>query len=256
MRKKIVAGNWKMNTTLGEGLNLLEDILEGISARPDLETQVVVAPPFTHLEAFVNKAWDSSDIAIVAQNCHQEENGAFTGEISAAMLASLNVDGVILGHSERRLYFGETDEILAQKVRIALENELVVIFCCGESLEEREANRHIEVVSQQLQKALFDLPEESWENIVIAYEPVWAIGTGRTASPEQAQEMHRAIRSYLAGQIGHLAMEVPILYGGSCKPDNAEEIFAQEDVDGGLIGGASLKANDFLSLIDHMEASL
>ncbi|MDX5404127.1 MAG: triose-phosphate isomerase, partial [Bacteroidota bacterium] len=177
-------------------------------------------------------------------------------EISAAMLASLNVDGVILGHSERRLYFGETDEILAQKVRIALENELVVIFCCGESLEEREANRHIEVVSQQLQKALFDLPEESWENIVIAYEPVWAIGTGRTASPEQAQEMHRAIRSYLAGQIGHLAMEVPILYGGSCKPDNAEEIFAQEDVDGGLIGGASLKANDFLSLIDHMEASL
>ncbi|GAB5558096.1 MAG: triose-phosphate isomerase [Schleiferiaceae bacterium] len=254
MRQKIVAGNWKMNKTVAEGADMVREISDAIESEGLDLTTVIVAPPSLALESVVTELWDDEAIAVAAQNCHQADSGAFTGEISAPMLADLDVDAVILGHSERRQYFGETNEILAQKVDSVLKNELVAIFCVGEVLEERKSGKHQEVVASQLKEALFHLSADDFENIVIAYEPVWAIGTGETATPEQAQEMHAYIRSVVEEAYdAETAQGVSILYGGSCKPSNANDLFSQPDVDGGLIGGASLIADDFIELIRIME---
>lgn len=247
MREKIVAGNWKMNNDLAETEELLSNLKLQWIKEP--EATVIVAPPFTNLyHSF--ESLRSTPVEVAAQNMHQEENGAFTGEVSARMLKSVGVKTVILGHSERRSIFNESNEILAKKVSSALKNELKIIFCVGESLEERKKDAHFEVVKSQLEQALFNVAKDLWKNIVIAYEPVWAIGTGETASPEQAQEMHAFIRKVIGDKFGQeIASNTSILYGGSVKPSNAKEIFAKEDVDGGLIGGASLKAEDFLAIV-------
>lgn len=248
MRNKIVAGNWKMNNDLAQTEDLLGNIKNQWKEKEGV--RVIVAPPFTNLfSAFESlRKWP---IDVAAQNMNENKSGAFTGEISAQMLTSIGVKTVILGHSERRAIYKETDELLAKKVDSAFGNEMEVIFCVGEELAERKSEKHFEVVKNQLEKGLFHLAAEKWEKVIIAYEPVWAIGTGETASPEQAQEMHAFIRKTIAGKYGQeLADEVSILYGGSVKPDNAQEIFAKEDVDGGLIGGASLKAEDFLAIVN------
>ena len=250
MRKKIVAGNWKMNCSLPEGKKLASEVIHMVEDEVQNDTQVILIPPFIHLTAIHNLIGSSQKIFPGAQNCHQNQSGAFTGEISAAMLVSARATHVILGHSERREYFGETDEILAQKVKCVLENNLTPIFCCGERLEVREAGHHEELVRKQVAKALFDLSSEEIKKVVIAYEPVWAIGTGKTASAEQAQEMHTFIRKQIALNYSQeVADEISILYGGSVKSENAKEIFSQPDVDGGLIGGASLKSRDFINII-------
>ncbi|MFC6859132.1 triose-phosphate isomerase [Zunongwangia atlantica] len=248
MRKNIVAGNWKMNNDLAQTQELIADLKKQVSADP--AATIIVAPTYTNLyPAF--KALKDTPISVAAQNMHQNANGAFTGEISAAMLKSVGVETVILGHSERRAYFKESNELLAEKVNTALENDMTVIFCFGEELEDRKADKHFDLVQSQLKESLYHLSKESWKNIILAYEPVWAIGTGETASPEQAQEMHAFIRKSVADAYGsEIAEEVSILYGGSCKPGNAKEIFANKDVDGGLIGGASLKAEDFLAIVN------
>jgi triosephosphate isomerase len=246
MRKKIVAGNWKMNKTLQEGVALGQAV-EQMAAALAGGVQVIVAPSFLHLTE-VKKVLKS--VAVAAQNCAAEDSGAYTGEVSAAMLKSAGIEYVILGHSERRAYYGETDAILAKKVQLALDNGLTPIFCCGEVLSEREENRHLGVVKTQLADALFSLSADQFARIVIAYEPVWAIGTGVTASAAQAQEMHHYIRGVLAEKYGEAVANVTsILYGGSCKPSNAGELFANPDVDGGLIGGASLDASDFIGIV-------
>lgn len=246
MRSKIVAGNWKMNKNLNETKALLGEIMDKL---PDTEAEVIVAPTFVNL-AEASRIVGSSEIEVAAQNMHYAKNGAFTGEISADMLLNINVDIVIIGHSERRAYFGETDELLAKKVKAALENKMRVIFCFGEELEERKAGNHFNVVESQLRNGLFELPAEAWQQIVLAYEPVWAIGTGETASPEQAQEMHAFIRKTITEAYdASIANEVSILYGGSVKPSNAGEIFSKPDVDGGLIGGAALVADDFVAIV-------
>ena len=247
MREKIVAGNWKMNNDLAQTEELLKGIKLQWEEKPDV--RVIVAPAFTNLyHAF--ESLRETPVEVAAQNMNEHDSGAYTGEVSASMLTSVGVKTVILGHSERRSIFKETDEVLAQKVDSALKNEMEVIFCCGEELEERKSENHFEIVKQQLERGLFHIAPEAWEKVVIAYEPVWAIGTGETASPEQAQEMHAFIRKTIAEKFGEeIANEVSILYGGSVKPANAEEIFAKEDVDGGLIGGASLKAEDFLAIV-------
>lgn len=249
MRKKIVAGNWKMNTTYQEGIDLAIAINKVVAEQGAKDVQVVVSPPFTHI-AEVNKVVDNDRISVAGQNCATETSGAYTGEISAEMLWSAGADFVILGHSERRSYYGETNEILNVKVKKALEFNLTPIYCVGEVLEEREAEKHFDVIKAQIESVLFDLSAEDFAKIVIAYEPVWAIGTGKTASPEQAQEIHKFIRDLLASKFGAAANDTSILYGGSCKPSNAKELFANPDVDGGLIGGASLKAEDFISIIN------
>jgi len=248
MRKNIVAGNWKMNNDLAQTQELIADLKKQVSADP--AATIIVAPTYTNLyPAF--EALKDTPISVAAQNMHQNANGAFTGEISAAMLKSVGVETVILGHSERRAYFKESNELLAEKVNTALENDMTVIFCFGEELEDRKADKHFDLVESQLKESLYHLSKESWKNIILAYEPVWAIGTGETASPEQAQEMHAFIRKSVADAYGsEIAEEVSILYGGSCKPGNAKEIFANKDVDGGLIGGASLKAEDFLAIVN------
>ena len=247
MRKKIVAGNWKMNLDLSSATDLAKSISS--ESIPD-NTEVVLCSPFPFLVPIIQSTKETPHVYVGAQNCHQEEKGAYTGEVAASMLHSCGVDYVILGHSERRSYFKEDDALLAAKVRKALEAGLKVIFCCGELLEQRKGEQQIQVVRTQLENGLFHCTAEEMESIVIAYEPVWAIGTGLTATPDQAQEMHQAIRSMLDSKYGtKIAQSTCILYGGSCKPGNAAEIFAQEDVDGGLIGGASLKADDFLSII-------
>ncbi|MDN3596791.1 triose-phosphate isomerase [Zunongwangia endophytica] len=248
MRKNIVAGNWKMNNDLAQTQEIIADLKKQMSGEP--AATVMVAPTYTNLyPAF--EALKDTPVIVAAQNMHQEANGAFTGEISAAMLKSVGVETVILGHSERRAQFKESNELLAKKVDVALENEMTVIFCFGEELEDRKAEKHFDLVESQLKESLYHLSKESWKNIILAYEPVWAIGTGETASPEQAQEMHAFIRKSVADKFGsEIADEVSILYGGSCKPGNAKEIFANEDVDGGLIGGASLKAEDFLAIVN------
>jgi triosephosphate isomerase len=247
MREKIVAGNWKMNNDLAQTEELLKGIKKQWEKNP--EVRVIVAPAFTNLY----HAFDSLreiEVDVAAQNMNENESGAYTGEVSAAMLTSVGVKTVILGHSERRSIFKETDEVLAKKVDSALNNDMEVIFCCGEELDDRKKENHFEVVKAQLEKGLFHIAPEAWEKVVIAYEPVWAIGTGETASPEQAQEMHAFIRKTISEKFGEeIANKVSILYGGSVKPANAEEIFAKEDVDGGLIGGASLKAEDFLAIV-------
>jgi len=249
MRQKIVAGNWKMNKTFEEADELLFDIVKRLENKPE-GVHLIVCPPSVYLELATDMV-EEEDVCLKvgAQNVSQFEGGAYTGEIAAAMLSSMNLDYCIVGHSERRKYFGETHEVLAQKIDRLLEYGIQPIFCCGEVLEEREANKHFEVVKAQLQDSLFHLSEGEMSNIVIAYEPVWAIGTGKTATAAQAQEMHAFIRFLIAEKYSkELADEVSILYGGSCNPKNAAELFANADVDGGLIGGASLKADDFIKI--------
>lgn len=246
MRDKIVAGNWKMNNDLAQTEELLSQIKLQWEKKPDV--RIIVAPAFTNLYHAFDSLRETS-VEVAAQNMNENKNGAFTGEVSAQMLTSVGVKTVILGHSERRAIFKETDEVLAKKVNAALENDMEVIFCVGEELTERKDDRHFDVVKRQLDKGLFQVGSKDWSKVIIAYEPVWAIGTGETASPEQAQEMHAFIRKTVAEEFGEeIANEVAILYGGSVKPGNAKEIFAKEDVDGGLIGGASLKAEDFLAI--------
>jgi len=248
MRKNIVAGNWKMNKTLTEGLELAKE-LNAILTENKPNCDVVIATPFIHLSEVAGIV-DKSIIGVSAQNCANKASGAYTGEVSAAMVKSTGADYVILGHSERRAYYGETDAILKEKVNLALENDLTPIFCIGEVLEEREAGSHFDVVKTQITDGLFHLPADEFSKVVLAYEPVWAIGTGKTASPEQAQEMHAFIRKTISEKYGEeVAGNTSILYGGSCKPSNAKELFENPDVDGGLIGGASLKAEDFHGII-------
>ncbi|MGB5667676.1 MAG: triose-phosphate isomerase [Maribacter sp.] len=246
MRSKIVAGNWKMNKNLTETEALLSELS---SKLPSTDAKVMVSPTFVNLASAVSNL-KGNDIEVIAQNMHFAESGAFTGEISADMLLNIGVKTVIIGHSERRAYFGETDEILAKKVKAALKNKMQVMFCFGEELQDRKSKKHFDVVQSQLKNALFTLDPSAWSSIILAYEPVWAIGTGETASPEQAQEMHAFIRKTVAGAFNKtIADNVSILYGGSVKPSNAKEIFSKPDVDGGLIGGASLVADDFIAII-------
>ncbi|OSZ78788.1 triose-phosphate isomerase [Chitinophagaceae bacterium IBVUCB1] len=252
MRKKIVAGNWKMNLNLDEGHALVAGILKGL---PELnaDKQVVIAPPFINIQHTVYQVEDVNHVHVAAQNCSTENAGAYTGEVSASMIQHAGAAYVIIGHSERREYYNETDALLAKKTDTALDNGLKVIFCCGEPLEVRDAGTQNEYVEAQLKAGLFHLHKHQLANVVVAYEPIWAIGTGRTASSQQAQDMHAHIRSVFAAQYGQAnADNLTILYGGSCKPSNATELFACADVDGGLIGGASLKAEEFLGIIDAM----
>lgn len=248
MRKKIVAGNWKMNKNAEETEDLLNDLIDKLPN--DVEAVIIVAPTFINLASAVEHL-EFTNIIVAAQNMHQNENGAYTGEISADMLKSIGVNTVIIGHSERRSYFYETDTILAQKVTTALKHDMTVIFCFGEELKDRNDNQHFNVVENQLRDGLFHLKNEDWEKIILAYEPVWAIGTGETATPEQAQEMHKFIRETILKRYGsNIADDISILYGGSVKPENAKEIFSKPDVDGGLIGGASLKSIDFAKIVE------
>ncbi len=247
MRKKIVAGNWKMNNDLGATRELLTDLKS--RALPE-GVEVIVTPTFTNLHS-ATEALSGSSIKVAAQNMHHSESGAYTGEISGTMLKSVGVNTVILGHSERRAYFGESNALLAEKVNAALAQGMTIIFCFGEELDDRKKGSHFDLVKSQLSEGLFHISESDWGKIVLAYEPVWAIGTGETASPEQAQEMHDFIRRTISEAYSDaVAQGVSILYGGSVKPNNAAEIFGKPDVDGGLIGGASLKAHDFMQIVN------
>ena len=249
MRKKIVAGNWKMNKTLQEGVALATELKE-LLANQTPNCEVVIGVPFIHL-ATVAGMVEGSAIQVAAQNCANKESGAYTGEVSASMVKSTGATHVILGHSERREYYGETSAILNEKVALAFANGLTPIYCCGEALEVRNANTQNEFVKTQLEETIFNLSAEDFSKLAIAYEPIWAIGTGVTASTEQAQEMLAFIRSLIAARYGaEMAENTSILYGGSCNAKNAPELFAQPDIDGGLIGGASLKAADFKAIID------
>lgn len=247
MRNRIVAGNWKMNTDLQEGIKLASAIEENLNTHEE-DLIVIVAPPFTHLSE-VGKVIDR--VKLAAQNCASESSGAYTGEVSCSMLVSAGAEYVIIGHSERRTYFRESDEILNKKVNLALEHGLIPIFCCGEVLEDRKAGKQHDIVRSQLENGLFTLDRGQFAKVIIAYEPVWAIGTGETATPEQAQDMHAYIRELVAERYDeHMAGDLTIQYGGSCKPSNAKELFANSDVDGGLIGGASLKEEDFIAIVN------
>lgn len=246
MRKKIVAGNWKMNTTPAEGVALAKAVKEAAKVVAS-DVTLVVAPPFTHLDS-VSKVIEGSNIALSSQNCADQKSGAYTGEVSAAMISALGAKYVILGHSERREYYGETSETLNKKMALAYENALIPIYCVGEKLDEREADKHFDVVRKQIEEVVFNLTAEQFATLVIAYEPVWAIGTGKTATSDQAQEIHAYIRKVLAEKFGVAAENCPILYGGSCNPKNATEIFSKKDVDGGLIGGAALVAENFIAI--------
>ena len=246
MRKKIVAGNWKMNNNKSETTDLIESLKKLTFSS---QVRVMISPAFTHL-AQAKEMTTESHLEVAAQNMNASKSGAFTGEISASMLQSIGVNLVILGHSERRAYYNESDLALKDKVTAALKNDMEVIFCFGEQLSDRKSNNHFDVVKSQLSSALFDLNSKAWSKIILAYEPVWAIGTGETATPDQAQEMHAYIRSIIAKKYDQsLADAVSILYGGSVKPANASAIFSQRDVDGGLIGGAALKADDFYAIV-------
>jgi len=249
MRKNIIAGNSKMNLKREEGLELVSEILSQLPKENNIE--VVFAPPFLYLYKVAKMCNDFKSVKVSAQNCSKEKKGAFTGEVSAEMIASSNGDYVIIGHSERREYFKETNADLAQKINQALANNLKVIFCCGESFSQRENNSYFNWIKQQLSEGIFHLGSTDFVNIVIAYEPIWAIGTGVTATSKQAQEMHGFIRSILNEKYGSkIAENTSILYGGSCNPSNAKDLFMQKDIDGGLIGAASLNANDFLAIIN------
>jgi len=251
MRKNIVAGNWKMNMNLQEGLKLAKEIENYYSDKPG-NTGVILCTPFIHL-AEVAGALKSGKVKLGAQNCASEASGAYTGEVSPAMIKSTGAQYVIIGHSERRTYYHEDDQLLNRKTTLAIATGLDVIFCCGEVKEERESGKHFDVVKKQLENGLFSIPAEDFKKVIIAYEPVWAIGTGLTATPEQAQEMHKYIRGLVSGKYGkEIAEDLTIQYGGSCKPSNAAEIFSKPDVDGGLIGGASLKKEDFCAIVDAM----
>jgi len=247
MRKQIVAGNWKMNNDLSQTKLLITNLKRQIKTS---EAEMMIAPSFTNLwSAF--ESLREYDVEVIAQNMHFAESGAYTGEVSAGMLKSVGIQTVILGHSERRAYFNETDDLLAKKVDAALKNDMRVIFCFGEELADRKSNNHETVVENQIKNGLFHLDADAFKTIVLAYEPVWAIGTGETASPEQAQDMHAFIRKTLTNKYGQsVADSVSILYGGSVKPNNAQEIFSKPDVDGGLIGGAALNANDFMAIVN------
>ena len=245
MRDNIVAGNWKMNNDSSQTKKLINDLKS--SKMPD-DVRIMVAPSFTQLSQCKNLL-SSTNISVVAQNMNANNSGAFTGEISASMLKGIEVNTVIIGHSERRYIFNETDEILKEKVKSALSADMEVIFCFGEDLKERKNNDYFKIVNSQLRNVLFDLPESCWKNIILAYEPVWAIGTGETATADQAQEMHLYVRNLIRDNYSEATSEnISILYGGSVKPSNAKEIFSGKDVDGGLIGGASLNANDFIEI--------
>jgi triosephosphate isomerase len=249
MRKQIVAGNWKMNKTFQEADDLINELVEFITSNDIGDIGVIICPPAPYLELASDSA-SESDLFVGAQNVSDHESGAYTGEISAAMLESMNIDYCIIGHSERRKYYHESNEMLSEKVNRAIESSIQPIFCCGELLPEREAGEYFDVVKAQLEESLFHLKEEDFEDVVIAYEPVWAIGTGVTATSDQAQEMHAFIRSLIKEKYNEdVAENTTILYGGSCNPNNARELFANKDVDGGLIGGASLKADDFAKII-------
>jgi triosephosphate isomerase (TIM) len=249
MRKKIVAGNWKMNMVLSEGIELAKSVKKHLVEHPTEKATAVLCTPFIHL-APVSEILKDTQIGLGAQNCASEASGAYTGEISADMIKSTGAQYVIIGHSERRSYYNEDDSLLFKKTQLALKSGLKVIFCCGEVLQEREKQIHFDVIKKQVLEGLFNLQKEDLKNIIIAYEPVWAIGTGLTASPQQAQEMHHFIRTLIQENYGkEIAGETSILYGGSCKPSNAAEIFSMPDVDGGLIGGASLKKDDFYAII-------
>lgn len=249
MRKKIVAGNWKMNKGLEEGLKLAKEIDSYFREKPS-KAEVILCPPFIHL-AGVSEIVKGGKVACGAQNCSSEASGAYTGEVSPAMIKSTGSQYVIIGHSERRTYYHEDDTLLNKKTQLALDNGLNVIFCCGEVQKERESGKHFEVVKRQLENGLFSISKENIAKVVIAYEPVWAIGTGLTATPDQAQEIHKYIRSLVESKYGkEIAENMTILYGGSCKPSNAKEIFSKPDVDGGLIGGAALKKDDFVGIVE------
>ena len=248
MRKKIVAGNWKMNKNAEQTEDLLNELIALIPT--ENTAHVIVAPTFVNLASAVDHL-EFTSINVAAQNMHQSESGAYTGEISADMLKNIGINTVILGHSERRAIFHESDALIANKVDTALKHEMTVIFCFGEELKDRQSKNHFNIVENQLRDGLFHINAKNWENIVLAYEPVWAIGTGETASPEQAQEMHEFIRETVRKSFGSdIAEDVSILYGGSVKPDNAKEIFSKPDVDGGLIGGAALNVNDFVAIVN------
>ena len=249
MRKNIVAGNWKMNTTVPEGVKLAKEVNDAVAVAKDLKCEVVIGVPFTHLTA-VKAVIDINKVGLAAENCAAKDKGAYTGEVSAAMVASTGANYVILGHSERREYFNETPEMLKEKVDLALANGLKVIFCCGESLELRENGTYKEYIKSEIEGSLFHLSADQFANIVIAYEPIWAIGTGKTATSDQAEEVHAVIRGLVADKYGkQVADDTTILYGGSCKPANAPELFSKPDIDGGLIGGASLKADSFMGIV-------
>ncbi len=248
MRKKIVAGNWKMNLDYQEGVSLFSEIVNMVRDERKGNQIAVICSPFIHLNSLSQLA--GGVVKIGAQNCHQKESGAFTGEISAKMLSSVGCEYVIIGHSERRQYFAESDELLAQKTELALKNNLTPIFCVGETLDERNNGSYYHVLKTQLENGLFNLSADDFAKIVLAYEPVWAIGTGLTATPEQAQDIHAFIRAEIEAKYGaNIADNTTILYGGSCNAQNAPELFAQHDIDGGLIGGASLKSRDFVDII-------
>jgi triosephosphate isomerase (TIM) len=248
MRKKIVAGNWKMHKNAEETEDLLNQLIDKLSNNTG--TNIIVAPTFVNLASAADHL-EFTNIEVAAQNMHQSEYGAYTGEISADMLKSIGVTNVIIGHSERRALFNETDAIIAEKVTTALIHNMTIIFCFGEELKDRQNKQHFNIVENQLRDGLFHIDSRDWEKIVLAYEPVWAIGTGETATPDQAQEMHRFIRETVRQRYGsNIAEDVSILYGGSVKPNNAKEIFSKTDVDGGLIGGASLKVDDFVAIVN------
>lgn len=253
MRKKIVAGNWKMNTDYAEGISLFSEIVNIVKDEKKGDQIAIICAPFIHLNSLAKLGGEA--VKIGAQNCHQNESGAFTGEISAKMIKSVGCEYVIIGHSERRQYFAESDNLLAEKTKIALANQLTPIFCIGETLDERNNGNFFEILKNQLVNGLFVLSAEDFAKTVIAYEPVWAIGTGLTATAEQAQEVHAFIRAEIAAHYDAAAAEeTSILYGGSCNPKNAAELFAQTDIDGGLIGGASLKSRDFADIVKTFNA--
>ena len=250
MRKKIVAGNWKMNIDLEKGVQLFNEIQQLLKEEVKADQEVIICPPYTHLSSLSQIVDPNTNLSIGAQNCHQADSGAFTGEVSASIIASAGASYVIIGHSERRLYFAESNSLLAQKLDVVLKNGLSPIFCIGETLEQRNSETYFEVIKEQITEASFHLQATDYSKLILAYEPVWAIGTGLTASPEQAQEIHSFIRNLLADKYDQdLANNMTILYGGSCNPKNASELFAKSDIDGGLIGGASLKARDFVDII-------
>ncbi len=253
MRKKIVAGNWKMNMDYSEGISVFSEIVNMVRDEKKGDQIAVICAPYIHLNSLAQLS--AGIVKIGAQNCHQNDSGAFTGEISAKMVKSTGCEYVIVGHSERRQYFAETDALLAEKTNIALQNNLTPIFCIGETLDERNNGSYYQVLKSQLENGIFSLSAADFAKVVLAYEPVWAIGTGLTATPEQAQDIHAFIRSEIEAKYGwQLADDTTILYGGSCNPKNAAELFAQHDIDGGLIGGASLKSRDFTDIIKALNS--
>jgi triosephosphate isomerase len=249
MRKKIVAGNWKMNLNYDEVSSLVDEILKLYSRDDNVE--VILSPPFVYLDKVIRSFANHDHVFIASQNCSEYNNGAYTGEVSASMLNSMGVNYVIIGHSERRSIFNESNENLNLKITQALQNNLKIIFCCGENIEQRESGEYLQVIRKQLEETILSLDQNSLSKIVIAYEPIWAIGTGKTASSVQAQEIHSFIRSLISNKFGtEISNNTSILYGGSCKPTNSKELFSQSDIDGGLIGGASLQSSDFVTIIN------